>query len=214
MKVYYKKYVCAQHTHGFTLIEILVVITIISILAAMLLPALKETRNKAKRASCMNNLRQVGMGLIMYATDWDGWFPPNDNTYLLAHQYQMVSSIYPGYIKNWMAFNCSNTDPEPQYNTFINGDISYIYLGNLNALIWPSYTVPSRNTDNTELILIGDYEAVGWFGHYIGSRWEVYGGQPEGGNYFFLDGSTRWKMPRQLTRYTVNDGSNSNVFYW
>jgi prepilin-type N-terminal cleavage/methylation domain-containing protein len=61
---------------GFTLIELLVVIAIIALLAAMLLPALASAKEAGKRTACLNNMRQIGLGLIMYTDENDGHLPP------------------------------------------------------------------------------------------------------------------------------------------
>jgi len=60
---------------GFTLIEMLVVIAIISVLAAMLFPVFARARENARRASCASNLRQMGLGLMLYVQDYDERYP-------------------------------------------------------------------------------------------------------------------------------------------
>ena len=61
---------------GFTLIELMVVITIIAMLAAILLPTLARAREAANRISCASNLWQLGMALLMFAGEHDGLLPP------------------------------------------------------------------------------------------------------------------------------------------
>src|SRR4028119_1740562 len=60
---------------GFTLIELLVVIAIIAILAAILFPVFARARESARRASCQSNLKQIGLGVMQYAQDYDEQYP-------------------------------------------------------------------------------------------------------------------------------------------
>jgi prepilin-type N-terminal cleavage/methylation domain-containing protein len=85
---------------GFTLVELLVVILIISILIALLLPAVSSAIDQAYKLQCANNLRQVGLSLLLYAQDWDQWTPPwllVDRVWLAAAPIVSTNYQYGGY---------------------------------------------------------------------------------------------------------------------
>lgn len=85
-----------KNNMGFTLIELLVVITIIAILAALLSPALKNARESARSASCVNNLRQLGLAMHLYASDHDGWAPPPYDNKPPATGRTWIQNLYTG----------------------------------------------------------------------------------------------------------------------
>ena len=71
-------------TSGFTLIELLVVIAIIALLAAILFPVFARARENARKSSCLNNMKQLGIGVAQYAQDYDEHFPLQESNNTVA----------------------------------------------------------------------------------------------------------------------------------
>jgi prepilin-type processing-associated H-X9-DG protein len=104
---------------GFSLLEVLVVMTAITTLIGILVPSLGRAREQARRISCANNLQQLGFGLAMYAMANDGWYPVEE---LCGNpQSVLTSRLFPRYLANRDIFYCPSAaavEPYAQSNEY------------------------------------------------------------------------------------------------
>ncbi len=115
---------------AFTLIELLVVIAIIAILAAILFPVFAQARDKARQASCLSNVKQIGTAMMMYAQDYDEVLPRNayadeprvrEGDHFTNCSSPRWMDVLQPYIKNLQIFNCPSDPFAPIRGTLWTG---------------------------------------------------------------------------------------------
>ncbi len=175
---------------GFTLIELLCVIAIIGILAAILLPALARARESARRASCLNNLTQMGLCFQMFAQEHDGKLPWSGG----KNDASCMIKLYGDYLSDFRSLICpsdpggyqsrrnSTTWTELTLATLIDSDLggdmscrrSYNYMG---AYTKTPIVLPPPGNPIPSVPIMWDF-----LRNHI----------PGGGNVLMLDGSVRF----------------------
>lgn len=141
----------------FTLVELLVVISIIAILASLLLPSLNKSVEKGRRASCMGNLKQLGLAAHMWASDYDGYFPPPYS----SPPYKQGSTAWTGllYLYHYIPYNpASENFGGWQCPSLPSNPDNLTTYGVRSVACWPAKYLTTVNVTSTYTVKIPKVE--------------------------------------------------------
>ncbi len=211
-------------TLGFTLIELLVVIAIIAILAAILFPVFARAREKARQASCQSNVKQIVLGILMYAQDYDEVLPRNavagNPVPGASPSIRWPAGIMP-YVKNTQLFACPSDQASglvlnnPYYQPPGNSESSGYGLGchihgvALGVIAKPAETILIADARS---YMVKAYDQTWGSTELAGSR-PVYYRHNEMANFGFCDGHAKamTKGSAEITGTTEDGQALSGV---
>ncbi len=193
--------------HGFTLIELLVVIAIIAILAAILFPVFARAREKARQATCLSNAKQIGLGFMMYAQDYDERIPNYRHDYpgrTAAYWTVLWPMLIQPYIKNMQVYYCPSDPDAPTRSYPCSYGQNYYYIGgvSLAQITHPAETFLCGEVAQNGIVI---YPPATWPANHDYNSFDKHNG---GSNYSFCDGHAKW-----LTKGEVDTPSSASK-YW
>ena len=220
--------------HGFTLVELLVVISIIALLLSILLPSLNKARKQAQIIVCAGNLRQLGVAMNCYQVDNKGEIPymhlpnyPYAGPIVAREEYRGCGyyvrsvgvSLWP-YLKNQKSFYCpvnfkdwsSGWNANPNNPAITNRSIGYIYFGNIPEGAYPKYkNFPRGKNFKSNQLLMQDMvmrymSFYGWTSHTAT--------KVEGGNGLFSGGQVKWIPVSKMSDWIDPTGNELLWYKW
>jgi len=218
---------------GFTLIELLVVIAIIAVLISLLLPAVQSAREAARRAQCVNNLKQIGLAIHNYHSTNDA-LPPAGSSHVVnwssgtdvANEWSMKARILP-FMEQQTLYNACNFMLNPEWSWPGGVDVGGWEASNMTIRMIrvESFLCPSdlkKGNRNNRVYNWGAWDASqqsNYCENIGGNRW-FYGGQPNGIAYYPGSSPNNSLVPnwneaalRQTLNFTnVTDGLSMTAF--
>lgn len=193
----------------FTLVELLFVIAIITILACLLLPALSSAKEMARRIKCTENQKQLSLASIIYAQDYNGYFPPSTGNWAYPNCLNMSGNTQgpalKEYIKNGNLLLCPGNIRWPRtYADMIFTTYNTNYLFYAARPAFPSS--PVRLGDKPGWLLWGDI-----YGFLKSTSGPYPRNHEKGANWTYLDGHLAWMNNTSLTK--VHSGLDIDFYY-
>lgn len=198
---------------SFTLVELLVVVAVITILAAMMAPMLVKAQEAANRFACANNVSSVWFGLKAYTEDYRGFFPswsyesaPNPRFWYSFVEYYVTGDPFPLSTNYCRAdfWRCP-TNPVAKRTAFGFPDLPYGYNVHLGYFARDGSVGPATQKVRvseirrpSQIIATGDGDGDGSYDAYLQDTWAIPGNLHDGGsNLAYVDGHVRW-IPQLL----------------
>ncbi|MBW3637368.1 MAG: DUF1559 domain-containing protein [Armatimonadetes bacterium] len=205
---------------GFTLTEVLIVICIVMMLAAILLPALSRANDNARRISCASNLKQLSLGLRIYVQDYDDFFIPSGDIFTVPGGW---SERLAPYLKSSQVFQCPSEGTEQ--DNFALDYTDYYYNLNLGPRLGGSVNEASIEYSANTIVLgegtsrESDYSCRGlgeqecFFSLFtVTVPASATKRHFEGANYAFADGHVKWLRPFAIADSSTRASSEINSF--
>ena len=205
---------------GFTLIELLVVIAIIAILAAILFPVFARAREKARQTSCLSNMKQLMLGALQYAQDYDELFPPCYEVAITGYDdgvsqggFTTDSAILP-YVKNAQVFSCPSVRPTRVCDGWDTAGVTSVTDYGWNCIaLWGDFNHLATTYDAARCSIMT--ELADHRNEYVYFPWLIDNSDAqfvhnEGQHIAFMDGHAKWFAKNTFATKFSSSGYMSN----